>query len=138
MNSVNRSRLIGLIHMQKKAAGITDYEYRAIIHSATGKESCGNCDPKELFTVFNDLNTLLEQKGRNRFFFHKLPETKGTFAFEDAIIAKAKNVLGSDWHKRLTGYLKKINKNTLAECSGKEKRQIMGWLSSTARKENDV
>ena len=35
-----RARLIGMIHMQKSAAQLTNDEYRLILASATDKQTC--------------------------------------------------------------------------------------------------
>lgn len=58
-----RTRLIGMIHMQKLAAHITDDGYRLILMGATGKLTCTECSLKELFDVHKDLNTLLIKQG---------------------------------------------------------------------------
>lgn len=59
-----RTRLIGMIHMQKTAAHIADDRYRLILMGAAGKLSCSECSLKELFAVHKNLNTLLVKQGQ--------------------------------------------------------------------------
>lgn len=126
----NRSRLISLIHAQKSAAKLTDDEYRLVLSGATGKQSCTDCNMQELFKVFANLNIVLKQKGQERFYF-KWEYHQSTM--QDSIIARAKRILGDGWEKRLNGFLQNRNKETLAQCSDNELRQIQGWLSNVER-----
>ena len=129
----NRSRLIGLIHFQKTALAISDDEYRVIIHGATGKNSCSDCDMNELFAIFDDLNSVLEQKGKYRFYFHKNKEGS-KLTLQDVIILRAQKAFGDAWFSRLQGFLKSKGKTSLADCDSKDCRQIMGWISTENRR----
>ena len=132
-----RARLIGMIHMQKSAAQLTDEEYRLIISGATGKQSCSDCNIKELFAIHYDLNAVLIKQGKKGFVFYRNPRPKGNTTIQDAVVAKAKKVLGDNWNERLDGFLKKLNRTSLKSCTDKEIRQIMGWISSTERSKKD-
>lgn len=129
----NRSRLIGLIHCQKSALGLSDEEYRIIVRGATEKTSCSDCDMTELFKVFDDLNTLLEQNGKTRFYFKK-QEGGAKASFQDSVIFRAKKVFGETWFARLQGFLKSKGKTSLSDCDSKDLRQIMGWISAVQRR----
>lgn len=131
-NKSNRTRLIGLIHFQKSALALSDVEYHAIVFGATGKKSCADCDMQELFKVFNDLNTLLEQMGRRKFYFTK-NENKVKATLQDVVIIKAKKVFADNWYERLLGFLKKIGKDSLANCNDRTLRQILAWISKSER-----
>lgn len=130
----NRKKLISLIHAQKTAAGLSDEEYRMIIAGTTDHTSCRECSYKELRQVFEDLNVILEKKKLKRFYFHPVKQDKA-FGMKGAVIARAKNILGPEWEKRLNGFLEHIQKKTLAECNDKELRQIMGMISTVQRSE---
>lgn len=125
-----RGRLIGMIHMQKTAAQLTDEEYRLIIYGATGNQSCTECSMQDLFKIFADMNIVLERKGKEKFFF-KWEQHQGTL--QDSVIARAKKILGDEWEIRLKGFLKSHQKENLSQCSDKELRQIQGWLSNVER-----
>ena len=128
----NRSRLIAMIHTMKTTARLSEDEYRLILSGATGKESCKDCSMKELFAVFDDMNIVLQKKGEKKFFF-KWEHQQSTM--QDAVIARAKKVLGESWEERLKGFLQKLNKTSVYKCTDNEVRQIMGWISSVAKKE---
>lgn len=119
-----------MIHTQKSTAKLTDEEYRLIVSGATGKQSCTECNMQELFSIFADLNIVLQKKGKDRFFF-KWEQHQGTI--QDSIISRAKRILGDDWERRLHGFLQNHQKQNLSQCSEKELRQIQGWLSNVER-----
>lgn len=128
-----RDRLIGLIHMQKSAAQLSDEDYRLIVAGATGKQTCSDCSIQELFAVHKDLNAVLIKQGKKGFVFYRTPKPKMKLTIQDAVISRAKKVLGENWKERLDGFLLRMNKTSLYRCSDKEIRQIMGWISSTAK-----
>lgn len=130
-----RDRLIGLIHMQKSAACLTDEEYRAIIAGSTGRESCVYCSIQELLAIHRDLNAVLIKQGKKGFTFYSKQRPSGKSSIQDAVIARAKKVLGESWEERLKGFLQKLNKTSVYKCTDKEVRQIMGWISTVERKD---
>ena len=133
-NRSPRNRLIALIHAQKNAAGLSDDEYKTILYGATGKGSCTDCAQKELFSIFNDLNSVLEKRGQRKVVFRRNPNGHKKTTIQDAVIYKARQTFGDGYYNRLQGYLKKMNKIDLASCDFKEIRQIMGWLSTEQKR----
>lgn len=133
-----RDRLIGLIHMQKSAAQLSDEDYRLIVAGATGKQSCSECNNQELFAIHNDLNAVLIKQGKKRFVFHRTPLPKKKNTIQDAVLYRAKRVLGDNWKERLDGYLQKINKTSVYSCSNTEIRQIMGWISTVEKRSENA
>lgn len=132
-NKTNRSRLISLIHAQKTAAALDDESYRAIVSSASGKQSCSDCTMKELNTVFSDLNAVLTKQGKETFSFYPRWEKP---SLEDAVTVRAQKVLGNDWHDRLDSFAKsKFNKDNYRLCDNSELRRIMAFLTNVERKE---
>lgn len=131
METSTKSRLIKLIHTQKRQAGLNDAEYRALLMGASsGKDSCTAMNHKELFNVFNGLNHLLIKQGQKPFVFVSRP---GYATLKDAVLARAENVLGEDYKSRLDGFLARMKKPSLKDCSDKDLRQIMGFLSTLER-----
>ncbi|MDO5331807.1 MAG: DUF1018 domain-containing protein [Bacillota bacterium] len=133
-----RERLIGLIHMQKSAAQLSDEDYRLIVAGATGKQSCSECNIQELFAIHNDLNAVLIKQGKKRFVFHRTVFPKKKNTIQDAVLYRAKRVLGDNWKERLDGYLQKINKTSVYSCSNTEIRQIMGWISTVEKRSENA
>lgn len=127
-----RSRLIGMIHAQRAAAGMSEDEYRASLYSWVGKESCSDCKMHELEAVFRNLNKLLAKQGQDRFMFKRRENT-----LRDAVALRAKKVLGDEWGNRLAGFLEKIGKKSLADCADKDLRQVMGFISRIEGKQNE-
>lgn len=133
-----RTRLIGMIHMQKSAAHITDDGYRLILIGATGKLTCTECSIKELFAVHKDLNTLLIKQGQKAFIFHRSPKHSNKPTIQNAVVARAKKVLGKNWKERLDGFLQKLNRPSVKDCTENEIRRIMGWISTTERRQKNA
>lgn len=132
-NRSTRNRLISLIHAQKTLAQLTEDEYRLIVSGATDHTSCSECTIKELFSIFRDLNIILSKQGKQKFVFSKqkiFPNLK------NAILARAKRLLGSEYEIRLNGYLARLKRTSLDDCNNNELRQIMGFLSTLERKNN--
>lgn len=133
-----RTRLIGMIHMQKSAAHITDDGYRLILIGATGKLTCTECSIQELFAVHKDLNTLLIKQGQKAFIFHRSPKHSNKPTIQNAVVARAKKVLGKNWKERLDGFLQKLNRPSVKDCTENEIRRIMGWISTTERRQKNA
>ena len=131
MEYTTKNRLISMIHAQKNQAGLNDNEYRALLSgTASGKESCKNMNTKELFNVFNAMNALLIKQGSKPFIFVNRPSHP---TLREAVLARAENVLGEDYKSRLDGFLARMKKPSLKDCSDKDLRQIMGFLSNLER-----
>lgn len=133
-----RTRLIGMIHMQKSAAHITDDGYRLILMGATGKLTCSECSLKELFAVHKDLNTLLVKQGQKAFIFHRGPNHSNKPTIQNAVETRARKVLGENWKERLDGFLHKLNRTSVKDCTENEIRRIMGWISTTERRQKNA
>ncbi|MDR0709465.1 MAG: hypothetical protein LBF77_05310 [Spirochaetaceae bacterium] len=114
------------IHAMKKEAAITDGDYRMLLSGAAGVDSSRDIKTQAQYSrVIKALSNLLAAQGKHpcgKF----LPQKA---FFEKAVCVKAKRILGSNWYGRLTGYLKRLKKTTLADCNEWELRQIMGFLS---------
>lgn len=129
----NRSRLIGLIHVQKTVAKLDDETYRTIISGATGKESCTECTTQELRAIFRDLNLILEKQDKKTFSFYPRWEPP---TLKDAVIARAKKILGDDWENRLDSFSQsKFSKTKFRLCNKSELLRIMAFLTNVERKE---
>ena len=128
-----RSRLIGLIHVQKTVAKLDDETYRTIISGATGKESCTECTTQELRAIFRDLNLILEKQDKKTFSFYPRWEPP---TLKDAVIARAKKILGDDWENRLDSFSQsKFSKTKFRLCNKSELLRIMAFLTNVERKE---
>ncbi|MDE5898937.1 MAG: regulatory protein GemA [Treponemataceae bacterium] len=125
----SRNRLISIIHAQKGKAHLSDDEYRLVLYGATGKNSCTECTLQELQSVFDDLNIVLERKGMRRFGFRQ-----ESLTLREAVAARAEAVLGGECKARLDSFLAKLGRTSIDECSGKELRRVMGFLSAVERK----
>lgn len=129
----NRARLISLIHAQKNAAELPDDVYRLVITSAVGKESCKYCSMKELRTVFYVLNGILAKQGKKQFRFYSRWEKN---SLSDAVIARAKKILGEGWEVRLDSFTNaKFKKKPFSRCNNSELRIVMAFLTNMERKE---
>ena len=133
-----RTRLIGMIHMQKSAAHITDDGYRLILMGAAGKLTCTECSIKELFAIHKDLNTLLVKQGQKAFVFHGSPNHSNKPTIQNAVETRARKVLGENWKERLDGFLHKLNRTSVKDCTENEVRRIMGWISTTERRKKNA
>ena len=130
----NRSKLLAMIHMQKKALHLDDEAYRAILAGETSHESCADCTMGELITVFNALNNVLLSRGKTPYRF--FPSAYKT-TLRDAVDARAKKILGVHASDRLQKFIQtKLQKPSLAACTDRELRRVMGFLSSVERNDN--
>lgn len=121
----NRTRILGLIHMQKSASGMSDSEYRSVIQSQAGKNSCSECTMAELTEIFQAMNRYLTKIGKTPFFFRRNPAL-----MQDAVVARAKKAFGLDWKKRVDGFIERFNKSSLVFCSQQELRQVMAFITT--------
>lgn len=131
MKKTKRSRLVSLIHMQKNKAALGDDEYRLILSAETGKESCSDCTLSELEQVFRAMNNLLVRMGESPFHIRNLLYS----SLAEVVQAKARRVLGDGWASRLQGFLSKMGRKSLDDCSDIELRRILGFLSTLQRQE---
>ena len=57
-NILNRKRLITLIHVAKNKVGLDEDDYRLLLHSETGKDSCSKMGAIELDRVYTRMKAL--------------------------------------------------------------------------------
>lgn len=130
MSETTRKQLISLIHAQKTQAGLSDDVYRTIIVANTGEDSCKELNVSQLFFVFNALNECLKKLDKPIFRFNRQkPDIR------NAVVQRAESLLGTHWKTRLSGFLSRIGRKTVAECDDIDCRKIMGFLSTLERKE---
>lgn len=130
MNKSAKLRLISVIHAQKNKAGLTDDEYRMVIFGATGKQSCKACNLQELKSIYYDLNLILSKKGIEKFFYTQNNQR----SLVSVIISRAEKVMGADYQKRIQGFLHKMKKKSLDDCTDQELRRLLGFISTISRK----
>ena len=119
------------IHILKKEMGITDKDYRSVLSGAAGVEYAAEIEtPDQYYRVITALSNLLTAQG-------KIPSVKCTggkkHLFRDAVKARAGRILGANYQVRLAGYLRKMGKADLNQCSDRELRRVMGFLSKVDR-----
>ena len=123
-----------MIHMQKKDLHLDDEAYRAILAGETSHESCADCTMGELFIIFNALNNILLSYGKTAYRFFPFVY-KNTL--RNAVDIRAKKILGDRAESRLEKFIQtKLQKTSLDECTDRELRRVMGFLSSVERNEN--
>jgi hypothetical protein len=118
------------IHSMKKEAELTDEDYRLLLSGAAEVESAKDiATPDQYYRVITALSNLLMAQG-------KIPFGKsGKQTFRDAVTAKALRVLGVARQTRLSGYLRKMGKASLAGCNDWELRKITAFLSRIEKQE---
>lgn len=130
INETSRKKCIAIIHIQKAKACITDDQYIGILIDHAGVDSASKIENiKQFKSVINALNQILIAKGLDPI-GNKNNYTPHESGFVNAVRAKARAVLGVHYEKRLAGFLKKIGKQKLEECSDKELSRVMGFLST--------
>ena len=88
---------------------------------------------KELKQIFTDLNSVLEKQGKQTFRYYPRWEQP---TLKDAVIARAKKILGEDWQNRLDSFSQtRFSKAKYILCTNAELRSIMAFLTNVERKE---
>ncbi|MEL3908037.1 MAG: hypothetical protein P1P64_03350 [Treponemataceae bacterium] len=125
-----RKKCLALIHIQKARAGLTDDEYSSLLLGTVGVDSAAKVKSlAQLNLVIGELNKILKAKGINP----RGNYTQKDKAFLNAVKARATTVLGTHSEKRLAGFLKKLGKQKLEDCTSYELRRVMGFLSTVER-----
>jgi hypothetical protein len=117
------------IHILKKEAALTDEEYRALLFGAAGVSSAADIEtPDQYYKVVFTLEKHLASIG-------KIPSgcTANKKNLPEVILDRAKRILGPGCQSRMAGYLRKMGKTGLGECSDRELRRVMGFLSAVER-----
>ena len=130
ITDVRRKKYLAIIHIQKAKVALTDEEYKTVLLESAGVTSAALIQTQfEFNAVVSALNKILVSKGIQPFGYNykfTLHENR----FLKAVKAKSHAVLGSAYKTRLHGFLKKIGKEKLEDCSARELRRVMGFLSS--------
>ncbi|MDR0878967.1 MAG: regulatory protein GemA [Treponema sp.] len=120
------------IHVLKKEAGITDEEYRSLLNGAAGVGSAAEIEsPDQYYKVIKTLEKYLISTGKPPT-GKPVPAAKRKTLFE-VVQDRAKHILGPGCQNRMAGYLRKMGKNDLYDCSDRELRRVMGFLSTVER-----
>jgi hypothetical protein len=120
------------IHVLKKEAGISDEEYRSLLSGAVGVNSAAAIEtPDQYYKVIKSLEKYLVSIG-------KLPTGKPVPAAKrktlfEVVQDRAKHILGPGYQNRMSGYLRKMGKADLYDCTDRELRRVMGFLSTVER-----
>jgi len=122
------------IHVLKKEAGLSDGEYRALLHGAAGVDSAAKIEtPDQYYKVITALEKYLGSIGKPPTGRPAPSSVKRTVY--DVVRDRAKRLMGDGYHRRLTGYLRKMGKKELGDCSDRELRRVMGFLSILEKQE---
>jgi hypothetical protein len=125
------------IHVLKKEAGLNDSEYRILLSGAAGVTSAAEIKlPDQYCRVIAALEKYLVSIGKPPT-GRPVPVSKQRTLYE-AVEIRARHILGPGHQNRLAGYLKKMGKQELTDCSDIELRRVMGFLSSIERKEKGI
>jgi hypothetical protein len=115
------------IHILKKEAALTDDEYRSLLSGAAGVSSAADIKtPDQYYRVVFTLEKYLASVGKTPS-GHAANSKK---PLPEVILDRAKRILGPGYRNRVTGYLRKMGKAGLDDCSSLELRRVMGFLSS--------
>jgi hypothetical protein len=124
------------IHVLKKEAGLTDEDYRAILSGTARVDSAADIEtPDQYYKVITALEKYLVSIGKPPT-GKPAPVSKRRTFFE-AVQERAKHILGQSYQNRMAGYLRKMGKKDLYDCSDRELRRVMGFLSSLERQEKE-
>jgi hypothetical protein len=122
------------IHVLKKEAGLTDEEYRVLLRSAAGVNSAAKIEtPDQYYKVITALEKYLVSIGKPPT-GRPVPSSKKRTLFE-VVQDRAKRLMGENYRKRMAGYLRKMGKKELIDCSDRELRRVMGFLSILEKQE---
>jgi hypothetical protein len=118
------------IHILKKEAALTDDEYRSLLSGAAGVSSAADIEtPDQYYKVISTLEKYLVSVG-------KIPsgrKANNEQTVSEVILDRAKRILGPGYRNRIAGYLRKMGRADLGDCSDRELRRVMGFLSSIER-----
>ena len=133
LTEAKRKKYLSLIHLQKAKAHLDDEEHVTVLYSCASVDSAAKIMTIQQFeAVITALNKLLAAQGQSPLGDQNyIPHSS---AFLNAVKVRACRILGPMWEQRLTGYLKKIGKARLEECSPSQLRRVMGFLSTVERR----
>ncbi len=128
MTNATRNKMLALIHTQKRAADLDDEAYVSILIESAQVDSASQIQTQTQFSaVISSLNAVLIKQGK---------EPMGnpnvwTSPFTWSTKKRAEKVLGS--MNRLSGFLAKMGKERIEDCTDQELRRINGFLSTLER-----
>ncbi|MDR2020494.1 MAG: regulatory protein GemA [Treponema sp.] len=100
------------IHILKKEMGITDEDYRSLLSGAAGVDSAAEIEtPDQYYKVITALRRYLLSTGK----LPAITPSKKRMLFENAVRKRAGRILKDK--TRLDGYLQKMGRQSLGECS---------------------
>ena len=133
LTEAKRKKYLSLIHLQKAKAHLDDEEYVTVLYSCASVDSAAKIMTIQQFeAVITALNKLLAAQGHSPLGDRAYVPHASTFL--NAVKVRACRILGPMWEQRLIGYLKKIGKSRLEECSPSQLRRVMGFLSTVERR----
>jgi hypothetical protein len=114
------------IHILKKEACLSDEDYRPLLFGAAGVSSAKDIDTADqYYAVIAGLEKYIMSIGR-------IPSGRTrhrVMTLMEAVEQRARRIMADAYARRMGGYLRKIGKASLSECSQWELRGIMGFLS---------
>lgn len=128
MNKTTRTKLLALIHTQKRAANLDDEAYISILIECAQVDSASHIQTQAKFSaVISAMNAVLRKQGKEPMG----RQNEWTSAFTWSTKKRAERILGS--MNRLSGFLAKMNKERIEDCTDQELRRINGFLSTIER-----
>lgn len=130
MTKESRNKKLKLIHTQKRKLNLDDELYVTILLNTAGVDSASKLEtPSQFAAVINALNAALEK--------HGLPimgsRNEPVSPLVRSVLARAGRILGPSAETRIQGYLKKMGRASLSDCSPVELRRVQGFLSTIER-----
>ncbi|MDR1903395.1 MAG: regulatory protein GemA [Treponema sp.] len=120
------------IHVLKKEAALTDDEYRSVLSGAAGVSSATDIDtPDQYYRVVFALEKYILSIGS----IPSAHQGNKKKPIREVVVERAQHILGPGYRGRMAGYLKKMGKADLRDCSDRELRRVMGFLSAVERKQ---
>ena len=118
---------IALIHIAKKQCCLSDDDYRALLQSCAGISSAAD--------IRSEFQFRMVMSGFKKLGFTSARATARTprSGFCSAVCARARAVLGDNYESRLAGFLRKMNRSSLSDCTADELRRVMGFISALER-----
>lgn len=131
MDKMVWKKMNGLIQLQRKTLGLDDEFYVTVLLSTAGVDSATKLDSVEKCSaVIDALNKALVDHG---FPAMGAKSYSGSPVIR-SIIARAERIMGGSAQVRISGYLRRMGRAALEECTSAELRRVQGFLSSLDRR----
>ena len=126
MTTIQKQKMIKLIHTQKTRAGIDDEAYCCILMGAADVQSSLDMKTLSQFSaVIAALNNLLVAQGKTPLSGSVKPTPRDVYP----LVKRAERILGPDKDKRLGGFIRKLGKSSVNDLSPQEIRKCHGFLT---------